>query len=156
MRYLEKQIEQYLYQLNINALYEESQILGFDINMENTLLGVRIICDNYEKRVMVFAEAPFNIPKEKMNDVLHKVNHIHENEYNTAHLFVNTETNHLMSQVVLNVDSNNIIDYDVFRYGLCDICYLIDNYYKDIMQTIMKIDSSRRAIGIPKQNKLLR
>ena len=68
MRYIEKQIEQYLYQLNINALYEESQILGFDINMENTLLGVRIICDNYEKRVMVFAEAPFNIPKEKMND----------------------------------------------------------------------------------------
>lgn len=60
---LVKQIEKYLNQLNIRADLEEANIFGFDINMENTMMSVRIICDTHEKRVMIFGEAPFNIPQ---------------------------------------------------------------------------------------------
>ena len=60
---LVKQIEKYLNQLNIKAELEEANIFGFDINMENTMMSVRIICDTHEKRVMIFGEAPFNIPQ---------------------------------------------------------------------------------------------
>lgn len=151
-----KQIEQYLYQLNVKAELEEPGIYGFDISMENTMLSVRIICDQHEKRVMLFGEAPFNIPKNKLNDVLNKLNDIHQHEYNTAHCFINTENEHLMSQVILNLDSNNHMDYDVFRYGLCDVCYIIDNYYKKIMQVLVNIDPARIAIGMPKKNKLFK
>ena len=156
MKYLVKIVIEYLRVLNIQAEMEDVDKMGFDINMENTMLSVRIICDVHENRVMIFAEAPFNIPHNKIGDALCKLNHIHENEYNTAHLFINTENGHLMSQVVLNVDSNNRMDYDVFRFGLCDACYLIDNYYKDIMQLLINVDPARIAIGIPKRNKLIR
>ena len=156
MNNLVKQIEQYLHQLNINAELEEPEIFGFDINMENTMLSVRIICDKHEKRVMIFGEAPFNIPKNKMNEVLLKLNDIHQHEYNTAHCFINVENEHIMSQVILNLGSNNGIDYDVFRYGLCDVCYIIDNYYKDFMKVLVNVDPARIAIGIPKKNKLFR
>ena len=153
--HLVKEINDYLKRLKINATYEESQILGFDINMENTMMSVRIICDNHENRVMIFGEAPFNIPQNQIGDVLSQLNHIHQHEYNTAHCFVNTENGHLMSQVILNVDSNNSMDYDVFRYGLCDVCYIIDNYYKDIMKILIPEDPVRIAIGMPKKNKVL-
>ena len=156
MNNLVKQIEQYLHQLNIKAELEEPEIFGFDINMENTMLSVRIICDKHEKRVMIFGEAPFNIPKNKMNEVLLKLNDIHQHEYNTAHCFINVENEHIMSQVILNLGSNNGIDYDVFRYGLCDVCYIIDNYYKDFMKVLVNVDPARIAIGIPKKNKLFR
>ena len=61
-----------------------------------------------------------------------------------------------MSQVVLNIDSSNSMDYDVFRYGLCDVCYIIDNYYKGIMEILFPTDPVRVAIGMPKKNKLIR
>lgn len=153
---LVKQVEKYLNQLNINAVIEESNILGFDINMENTMMSVRIICDNHENRVMILGEALFNILQNQVGDVLSLLNEIHQNEYNTAHCFINMKNGHLMSQVVLNVDSNNIMDFDVFRYGLCDVCYIIDNYYKDIMKILITTDPVRTAIGMPKKNKLVR
>lgn len=156
MNNLVKQVEQYLYQLNIKAELEEPEIFGFDINMENTMLSVRIICDRHEKRVMIFGEAPFNIPKNKMTEVLLKLNDIHQHEYNTAHCFINVENEHIMSQVILNLDSNNGIDYDVFRYGLCDVCYIIDNYYRDLMKVLVRVDPARAALGMPKKNKLFR
>ena len=153
---LVKQIEKYLNQLNIKAELEEANIFGFDINMENTMMSVRIICDIHEKRVMIFGEAPFNIPQNQTGEVLKLLNHIHQHEYNTAHCFINMENGHLMSQVVLNIDSSNSMDYDVFRYGLCDVCYIIDNYYKGIMEILINVDPARIAIGIPKRNKLIR
>jgi hypothetical protein len=142
--------------LNIQAELEEANIFGFDINMENTMMSVRIICDTYEKRVMIFGEAPFNIPQNQTGEVLKLLNHIHQHEYNTAHCFINMENGHLMSQVVLNIDSKNSMDYDVFRYGLCDVCYIIDNYYKEVMKSLMPADPVRIAIGMPKKNKLMR
>ena len=153
---LVKQIEKYLNQLNIRAYLEEANIFGFDINMENTMMSVRIICDTHEKRVMIFGEAPFNIPQNQTGELLKLLNHIHQHEYNTAHCFINMENGHLMSQVVLNIDSSNSIDYDVFRYGLCDVCYIIDNYYKGIMEILYPTDPVRVAIGMPKKNKLIR
>lgn len=66
------------------------------------------------------------------------------------------ENGHLMSQVVLNIDSSNSMDYDVFRYGLCDVCYIVDNYYKGIMEILYPTDPVRVAIGMPKKNKLIR
>lgn len=153
---LVKQIEKYLNLLNIKAVFEESHIFGFDINMEHTMMSVRLICDTHEKRVMIFGEAPFNIPQDKIGEILEVLNHIHQHEYNTAHCFLNTENGHVMSQVILNLDSKNQIDYDVFRYGLCDVCYIIDNYYKDIMQILVPVDPVRVAIGMPKKNKLVK
>ena len=47
------------------------------------------------------------------------------------------------------------MDYDVFRYGLCDVCYIIDNYYKGIMEILFPADPVRVAIGMPKKNKIL-
>ena len=44
---LVKQIEKYLNLLNIKAELEEANIFGFDINMENTMMSVRIICLNF-------------------------------------------------------------------------------------------------------------
>ena len=96
------------------------------------------------------------IIKNQAGDVLNFLNHIHQYEYNTAHCFINMEKGHLMSQVVLNIDSSNSIDYDVFRYGLCDVCYIIDNYYKGIMEILFPTDPVRVAIGMPKKNKLIR
>ena len=61
-----------------------------------------------------------------------------------------------MSQVVLNIDSSNSMDYDVFRYGLCDVCYFIDIYYNGIMEILFPTDPVRVAIGMPKKNKLIR
>ena len=151
---LVKQIEKYLNQLNIKAELEEANIFGFDINMENTMMSVRIICDIHEKRVMIFGEAPFNIPQNQTGEILKLLNHIHQHEYNTAHCFINMENGHLMSQVVLNIDSSNSMDYDVFRYGLCDVCYIIDNYYKEVMKILVPTDPGRIAIGIPKKNKI--
>lgn len=151
---LVKQIEKYLNRLNIRAEIEEANIFGFDINMENTMMSVRIICDTHEKRVMIFGEAPFNIPQNQTGEVLKLLNHIHQHEYNTAHCFINMENGHLMSQVVLNIDSSNSMDYDVFRYGLCDVCYIIDNYYKEVMKILVPTDPGKIAIGIPKKNKI--
>ena len=153
---LVKQIEKYFNRLNIRAEIEEANIFGFDINMENTMMSVRIICDTHEKRVMIFGEAPFNIPQNQTGEVLKLLNHIHQHEYNTAHCFINMENGHLMSQVVLNIDSSNSMDYDVFRYGLCDVCYIIDNYYREVMKILVPTDPGRIAIGMPKKNKLIR
>ena len=122
---LVKQIEKYLNQLNIKAELEEANIFGFDINMENTMMSVRIICDTHEKRVMIFGEAPFNIPQNQIGEVLKLLNHIHQHEYNTDHCFINMENGHLMSQVVLNIDSSNFMDYDVFRYVTSAISLII-------------------------------
>ena len=48
------------------------------------------------------------------------------------------------------------MDYDVFRYGLCDVCYIVDNYYKGIMEILFPTDPVRVAIGMPMKNKLIR
>ena len=156
MKNLYRQVILHLQNLKVNAEMEEPGCLGFDINMEHAMVGVRIICDETEKRVMLFGESTYSIPPAKYQEVLTKINHIHQNEYNSAHLFLNCENNHLMSQVVLNADSNNHVDYDVFRFALCDVCYIQDSYYNEIVKLLVGVDPARIAIGKPKKNRLTR
>lgn len=153
MKKLITQTMEHLQALNIGAKLEDNGSIGFDINMENSMLSVKIICDERESRVMLFVEASFIIPAVKYAEVLSIINHIHQNEYSSAHLFVNTENGHLFSQVVLNADTNNCIDFDVLRYALCDACYLIDSYYQDFMKVLIDVDPVRMAIGKPKKNR---
>ena len=50
---------------------------------------------------------------------------------------------------------SSIFRNDLLRcYGLCDVCYIIDNYYKEVMKILVPTDPGRIAIGIPKKNKI--
>lgn len=156
MKDLYRQVTRHLEVLNVKAEMEEPGMLGFDINMEHSMIGVKIICDEQEKRVMLFAEGTFNVPKVKFQEVLMKINDIHQNEYNSSHLFINVETGHLMSQVILNADTEDIIDMDVLKFALCDVCYILDSYYPEFMHILVGADPARISIGKPKKNRLAR
>ena len=151
-----KQVIQHLQALNVKADMEEPSSVGFDMNMEYSLISIKIIVDEQEQRVMLFGEGTFTVPPVKFPEVMDKINQIHQHSYSSAYLFVNTENGHLMSQAIINADSGHKIDFDVFRYALCDVAYSLDGNYREIMSLLVAEDPVRISIGMPKKNRLIR
>lgn len=132
---------------------EENKNFYFSFEMVNTEVNVRIVCDTENNRLFLSGFSSIKVPKDKQPAILEKINEIHWEDFYNAHLFINEETQCIMSFSVLY--AMGVLHLEVFRETLYDISNIIDSRFKDLMQIIVNPDLCDMAMKIQERNGVL-
>ena len=132
---------------------EEQNTFNFAFEMENTEVDIKIVCDEDNSRLFISGFSSIKVPKDKRPDILEKINEIHWEDFWNAHLFINEETQHVMSHTVLYAMGG--LHLEVFRETLYDISNIIDNRFKDLMQIIVNPDLCELAMKMQDKNQVM-
>ena len=132
---------------------EEQKGFNFTFEMENTEVDIKIVCDEDNSRLFISGFSSIKVPKDKRPAILEKINKIHWEDFWNAHLFINEETQHVMSYTILYTMSG--LHLEVFRETLSDVSYIIDTRFKDLMQIIVNPGLYELAMKMQDENQLM-
>lgn len=132
---------------------EEQKGFNFTFEMENTEVDIKIVCDEDNSRLFISGFSSIKVPKDKRPAILEKINKIHWEDFWNAHLFINEETQHVMSYTVLYTMGG--LHLEVFRETLSDVSYIIDTRFKDLMQIIVNPGLYELAMKMKDENQLM-
>lgn len=141
------QVEKVLTDLDFHFEVEEEQIVDFSVGMDHLDVSVRLFCD--DDRIIAFTDSSIRIPKERHFSVLAEINHIHNESLRNAHIFINVENHHLMAQAVMYLEEMDEFPTATFKSFLGDVCWIIDNHYKEIMRVVVCLDKEELVKQFP-------
>ena len=141
------QVEKVLTDLDFHFESEEEQVVDFSVGMDHLDVSVRLFCD--DDRIIAFTDSSIRIPKERYLSVLAEINRIHNESLRNAHIFINVENNHLMAQAVMYLEEMDEFPTATFKSFLGDVCWIIDNHYKEIMRVIVCSDKEELIKQFP-------
>ena len=96
------QVKSHLEELELKyEVNEEQNTFNFTFEMENTKVDIKIVCDVDNNRLFLSGFSSIKIPQDKRPNILEKINEINWEDFWNAHLFINEETQHVMSYAVL-------------------------------------------------------
>ena len=148
---LSNQVKSHLEKLELKYEEDEEQKgFNFSFEMENTEVDIKIVCDEDNNRLFMSGFSSIKIPKDKRPAILEKINEIHWEDFWNAHLFINEETQHVMSYAVLYAMGD--LHLEVFRETLYDVSNIIDTRFKDLMQIIVNPDLCELAMKMQDKN----
>ena len=132
---------------------EEQNTFNFAFEMENTEVDIKIGCDEDNNRLFLCGFSSIKVPKDKRPAILEKINEIHWEDFWNAHLFINEDTQNIMSYTVLYAMGG--LHLEVFRDTLYDISNIIDTRFKDLMQIIVNSDLCELAMKMQDKNQVM-
>ena len=145
------QVKSHLEKLELKyEVNEEQNTFNFAFEMENTEVDIKIVCDEDNSRLFISGFSSIKVSQDKRPALLEKINEIHWEDFWNAHLFINEETQHVMSYTVLYTMDG--LHLEVFRETLYDISNIIDNRFKDLMQIIVNPDLCELAMKMQDKN----
>ena len=148
------QVKSHLEKLELKyEVNEEQNTFNFAFEMENTEVDIKIVCDEDNNRLFISGFSSIKVPQDKRPAILEKINEIHWEDFWNAHLFINEETQHVMSYTVLYTMDG--LHLEVFRETLYDISNIIDNRFKDLMQIIVNSDLCELAMKMQDKNQVM-
>lgn len=146
------QVKRHLEQLELkHEVDEENKNFYFSFDMDNTEVNIKIVCDAENNRLLLSGFSSIKVPKDKRPAILEKINEIHWEDFYNAHLFINEETQCIMSYSVLYTMGG--LHLEVFRETLYDISAIIDTRFKDLMQIIVNPNLCEVAMKMHDKNK---
>ena len=145
------QVKSHLEELELKyEVNEEQNTFNFTFEMENTKVDIKIVCDVDNNRLFLSGFSSIKIPQDKRPNILEKINEINWEDFWNAHLFINEETQHVMSYAVLYTMGG--LHLEVFRETLYDVSNIIDTRFKDLMQIIVNPDLCELAMKMQDKN----
>lgn len=133
---LEHQVKSHLEELELNYEVDiENKNFNFSFNMDNTIVDIKLVCDTENNRLFLSGFSSIKVAQDKRTIILEKINEIHWEDYWNAHLFINEETQSIMSYSVLYVMGG--LNLEIFKETLSDIASIIDIHFKELMQIIV-------------------
>lgn len=145
------QVKNHLEKLELKyEVNEEQNTFNFTFEMENTEVDIKIVYDEDNNRLFLSGFSSIKVPQDKRPDILEKINEIHWEDFWNSHLFINEETQHVMSYAVLYTMGG--LHLEVFRETLYDISNIIDTRFKDLMQIIVNPDLCELAMKMQDKN----
>ena len=145
------QVKNHLEKLELKyEVNEEQNTFNFTFEMENTEVDIKLVCDEDNNRLFLSGFSSIKVPQDKRPDILEKINEIHWEDFWNAHLFINEETQHVMSYAVLYAMDGLYLE--VFRETLYDVSNIIDTRFKDLMQIIVNPDLCELAMKMQDKN----
>ena len=94
------QVKSHLEKLELKYEFNEEQnTFNFAFEMENTEVDIKIVCDEDNNRLFLSGFSSIKVPKDKRPAILETINEIHWEDFWNAHLFINEEIQHALSNV---------------------------------------------------------
>lgn len=134
MKNLKKMVAELLEELEIDyVINEKKSSFEFDLLSEYVKVSICLLFDETNRRLYNLGYLSFCLPRERMTDVLYKINEIHYKTFYQAHMYLSVDECRLMAQAMINVPEDGL-SLDVFANFLLATCNLLNDNYNDLMK----------------------
>lgn len=134
MKNLKKMVAELLEELEIDyVINEKKSSFEFDLLSEYVKVSICLLFDETNRRLYNLGYLSFCLPRERMTDVLYKINEIHYKTFYQAHMYLSVDDCRLMAQAIIDVPKNGL-SLNVFANFLLATCNLLNDNYNDLMK----------------------